>query len=98
MENKVFELLEKLYVEMQNGFTKVNDRIEKVETEVKQNSKDIQKMQLTIENEIKPDLKMCISEIASIKEKQQEHDARFDAIEQKIESQDVEIKVLKRVK
>jgi len=28
-ENKIFQLMEKMYVEMQNGFTQVNKKIDK---------------------------------------------------------------------
>ena len=36
MEDKVFDLLEKMYVEMQEGFDGVNKRIDSLETEVKE--------------------------------------------------------------
>lgn len=34
MENKTFELMEKMYLEMQNGFKKVSERIDNIETKV----------------------------------------------------------------
>ena len=36
MEDKMFDLLEKMYVEMQEGFNGINNRIDSLETEVKE--------------------------------------------------------------
>lgn len=47
MEDKTFELLEKMYTEMQQGFKAVNERIDNVEGEVK-------KIGATIDGDIKP--------------------------------------------
>ena len=41
MEDKVFDLLEKMYVEMQEGFDGVNKRIDSLETEVKETKNKI---------------------------------------------------------
>lgn len=37
-ENKTFELLSKMYNEMQNGFNSINNKMDKIEGEVKKNS------------------------------------------------------------
>ena len=41
MEDKVFDLVEKMYVEMQEGFDGVNKRIDSLETEVKETKNKI---------------------------------------------------------
>ncbi len=95
MDDKVFNLLEKMYSdltgkidglsnEMQEGFKKVESRLTKVEN--------------TLENEIKPKISLCLEELVNVKEKLTEHDSRFDGIDSKIERHDVEINVIKRVK
>lgn len=50
MEKDLFELITKMYGEMQGGFDKVNSRLDILETEVK-------KTNLSIENDIKPSIK-----------------------------------------
>lgn len=45
-ENKTFELLEKMYIEMQQGFSKVNERLDNLESDVK-------KIGATIDGDIK---------------------------------------------
>lgn len=95
MDDKVFNLLEKMYSdltekidgltnEMREGFKEVNTRITKLES--------------TIENDIKPKINLCLEELVSVKEKLTEHDTRFDTLGAKIETHDVEISVIKRVK
>lgn len=91
MDDKVFNLLEKMYSEMNDKFDKVHDELKSL--------KDGQtKISMAIEHDIKPSIKMLYDEVVSVKEKLVEHDMRFDKIESKIESQDVEISVIKRVK
>jgi peptidoglycan hydrolase CwlO-like protein len=83
MDDKVFNLLEKMYSEF---------------TEFKQDiTSKVTKIEMTLETDVKPNIKMCLDELVSVKEKQTEHDSRFDSIESKIEKQDVEISVIKRV-
>ena len=91
MDDKVFQLLEKLYIDMQNGFKHVDSRFDNLENRVL-------KIESTLENDIKPKVSLCLEELSSVKEKLSEHDKRFDSIEEKIVSHDVEIKVLKRAK
>lgn len=91
MEDKLFELMEKMYSEMQNGFKKVDDRFNIIENR-------IGKIEIAVENDIKPKISICLEELVSVKEKQIEHDKRFDIIESKLEQHDVEISVIKRIK
>lgn len=95
MEDKVFNLLEKMYADLtekiDSGNRNLNEKIDEVKNDVK-------KIYFKIEHEIEPKLNMCLEEISGIKEKLTEHDLRFDAIEAKLEIHDNEINVLKRVK
>lgn len=56
MYGKVFELIEKMYVEMQNGFEKVDERFDKVENELSDVKDKVAQTNITIEHEIKPKL------------------------------------------
>ena len=47
MDREIFDLMTKMYNEMQNGFLEVNSRLDKMECE-------ISKTNMVIENEIKP--------------------------------------------
>lgn len=88
MEDKTFELITQMYSELKefrketNEFRKeTNDRLTKLET--------------VIEIEIKPDMKAALEGYQMVYEKQQEHDKLLDAINNKLEKQDVEITVIK---
>lgn len=83
-EDKVFNLLTQMYSEFTEFRQDVGTRLTKIES--------------NMENDIKPNIKMCLDEILTIKEKQTEHDQRFDTLESKIEKHDVEISVIKRAK
>ena len=98
MDDKLFELMSKMYSELTIKIDGLGNELKEVKNEVKQNSKDIQKIQIKIENSVEPKIQLALEKLDSVNVKLTEHDARFDAIESKIESQDVEIKVLKRVK
>lgn len=88
------ELLEFIAAQVGN----LTGEVGSIKTDLQEVKTEVKKIQLDIENTVKPTLKIITEELINVKEKLQEHDERFDAIESKIESQDVEIKVLKRVK
>lgn len=55
MENKLFELMEKMYIEMQNGFKKVDarignleDKVDNLESKVDKNTMLLEKTQSDI--------------------------------------------------
>lgn len=91
MDDKIFNLLEQMQANMMNQF-------EKVHGELKDLREGQTKIQMDIEANVKPNIKLCLDELVSVKEKLAEHDLRFDTIDAKIESHDVEISVIKRVK
>ncbi len=49
MEKEIFELMTKMYNEMQKGFANVNSRLDKVESEIKDMKSEITKNSLLIE-------------------------------------------------
>lgn len=98
MEDKVFNLLEKMYSDLTGKIDGLNNEMKEVKSEVKEVKTQVTKIENTIENELRPKINLCLEELVNVKEKLTEHDTRFDIIEKKIDSQDIEINVLKRVK
>ncbi len=52
-------------------------------------------MAVSLENDIKPKIKLIFETETHILSKLEEHDNRFDKIEKKLERHDVEIRVIK---
>jgi tetrahydromethanopterin S-methyltransferase subunit G len=84
MDDKVFNLLEKMYSEIQEGFKKVDTRLTKIET--------------TLETNVKPDIKLSLQGFIDTNEKLTSIETKVDNLGAKIETHDVEINVIKRVK
>ncbi|QCX33496.1 hypothetical protein FDN13_07105 [Caloramator sp. E03] len=76
MDNgKLFELMEKMYVEMQQGFKDVNGRIDGLEKRIDGLEKrfdglekEVKKVNFTIENDIKPKISVLFEGYSSNKE------------------------------
>lgn len=80
--NQVFDLLEKVYTELQD-----------TKKEVRENNHQISKLAAVIENEIKPDMKTLYEaqvqtneHLERIDRKLEEHDKRFDVLETKVDA------------
>jgi hypothetical protein len=91
MDDKVFNLLEKMYGDFMDKFDKVNDELKSL--------KDGQtKISMAIENDIKPNIKLSLQGYHDTNEKLTSIESKIDKLEAKIERHDVEINVIKRVK
>lgn len=90
MEDKTFDLLEKLYSEFSECRKETNIRFDKLESNVRGLKNDI----IRIENK----MDVLYDGYKVVYEKLQEHDKRFDAIEEELEKHDVEIRVIKGAK
>ncbi len=90
MEDKTFELIEKMYSEFQEIKIDINDLKSEVRTVGNQVTK--------IENDLKPKVETALEGYQAVYEKLQEHDQKFDQLSDKIEKQDLEIRVIKAVK
>lgn len=53
----MFELMTKMYGEMQGGFEKVNNRLDNLEDDLKNVKFEVKKTNMVIENDIKPSIK-----------------------------------------
>lgn len=91
MDDKVFNLLEKMYAEM-------NERFDGVGKEIKELRQGQIKIESILENEVKPDIKLALQGYHDTNEKLTAIEQKLEAIESKIETHDVEISVIKRVK
>lgn len=88
MEDKTFELLTKMYGEFSNRFDGVENRLKKVES--------------LIENDVKRDIsalydgyKQTYEEVVDVKKTMNEISSKVDKLSDKIDKQEVEIKVIK---
>lgn len=86
-EDKTFELMEKMYVEVQKGFENVNNRMDKVE----QN-------QARLENKFDTKITALFDGYSQLNEKTDRIEYTVNDIAQKVNNQEVEIRVLKAVK
>lgn len=80
---------------MGNSDEKIYNLLEKVYVELQDTKKEVTKIGIIVENEIRPNIKLLFETQTQILAKQEEHDKRFDNIEKKLEMHDVEIQVIK---
>ena len=81
MEDKTFDLLTQMYSEFKDFRKETDNRFTKLE--------------IVIENEIKPDIKASLEGYNLVFEKLQEQDKKLDSIEKKLERQELELTVIK---
>ena len=88
MEEKTFELLTKMYSEFSGRFDGVENRLKKVES--------------LIENDVKKDIsalydgyKQTYEEVVDVKKTINEISSKVDRLSDKVDKQEVEIKVIK---
>ena len=87
MKDKTYELIEKLYMEMQKGFNETNNRIDAIEKTV-----------IKIEHDHGEKLDILFDGQQAINEKLEEHTLRLDRIESKLGTHDIQIHVLDKTK
>ena len=86
MEDKMFELMTKMYSEFTDFRKEVNEKLDQ-----KADKSDIAR----IEYEHGKKIDAALDGYHQVYEKLQEHDQRFDDLENKLQKQDVEIRVIK---
>jgi len=79
--DKVYDLMEKLYVEMQHGFKEVNGKISDLE-------KEIIKTNLTIEHDIKPKIEVLFDGQKQTSDKLDRLDSKVDNLENRFDHLD----------
>lgn len=94
MEQKIFELMEKMYGEMQKGFTEVNKRLGKLEEGQDKLGNQVAK----IENELKPKIEVALDGYKVVYEKLENLENKVDQLAKTVEGHDVKIEAIKRAK
>ncbi len=89
MEDKTFELMEKMYIEFTEEFQKVNEKLDQ-----KADKSDI----VRIENDYGEKLSALFDGYQSITETLDDHTKRLERIENKLETHDTKIHVLDKTK
>ncbi|HYE84613.1 MAG TPA: hypothetical protein VEG39_20930 [Clostridia bacterium] len=89
MEDKIFELLTKMYSEMTEQFKEINNKLDN-----KADKSDIVRM----ENDLKPKVDAALEGYKVVYEKLTTLEEKVDIINSRVEKQDVEIRVIKGVK
>lgn len=88
MEDKTFELLSKMYAE-------INKRFDNVNKEIKSVGNRITKIEIAIENQMRPDIKACLEGYRHLAEGQEIIKDQLSDIQTKVDKQEVEITVIK---
>jgi predicted RNase H-like nuclease (RuvC/YqgF family) len=94
MDEKVFKLLEKMYAELTGKIDGIGNELQELKTEVKQNSKDIQKVQTTLENDVKPNIKLALQGFVDTNEKLSTIEDKIDTIVDRVDRHDIKIQVI----
>lgn len=95
MENdKLFDLMSKMYGEMQNGFKSVNNRLDKLETRMD----SLEKNQVKLENEVHEGFKTLYDGYIQNAEQITRIEATVDCIYDRVNKNEIELKVLQKSK
>ena len=87
LEDNMFELMSKIYSEIKQGFADVNGKIETLSKQV-----------VNIENDLKPKVTTALDGYKAVYEKLQELQTEVMEVSKKVETQEVELRVVKSVK
>ncbi|SHH33930.1 hypothetical protein [Clostridium grantii] len=88
MENdKIFNLMEKMYIHMQEGFQKVNSEISELKSDVNGLKQEANKTNTIIENEIKP-------KIEDLFDGYMQNSEKIDTIDRKIDKLQLDVNSL----
>jgi len=90
MEDKVFELLEKMYEEMQEGFIKNDKKITDLE-------KKMEHKFIDLENKVEQNITVLHDGYKQTYEKLTSIENKIENLSNKVEKQDVEIRVVKNI-
>ena len=91
MEDKSFELLTKMYSEFSEFRKETNQRFDEVKSDIQKISYHVVKL----ENDLKPKIEIALEGYQAVSEKLTTLEDKIDNLSAKVESQDVQITVLK---
>lgn len=101
LDEKIIELITKMYSEMQKGFTEVNKRLGNLEEgqgKLEEDVKILGKQVTQIENELKPKVEAALDGYKVVYKKLDEIDNKVDKLGEIIENHDVKIELIKSAK
>jgi gas vesicle protein len=113
MEEKTFKLLEKLYVEMQKGLSDVRSEMQKglsdvrsemqkgfsdVRSEMKEGFQEVNQRFTVLENKVDVNLKALYDGYSLNTEAINRLEKKVDVLTEKVDSHDIEIKVIRNAK
>lgn len=97
-EDKTFELVEKLYIEMQTGFKKVDKRFEDVDAKMENGFQKVNGHIVRLENKLDANLKVLFDGQQQLNDKVDRIEGTVQDISNRLDKQEVEIKVIRAVK
>ena len=98
LEEKVFELMEKMYSGMQNGFKELRGDTNQLKEELKNDIKSVKTGQIRFENDLKPKVEAALDGYRLVYEKLEVLENKVDKLAATVESHDVKIEVIRGVK
>lgn len=85
MNDKIFNLLEKMYADLSNKFDTIQNDLKEFK---KETTDQLAKIETAIESEIKPNIKVCLEGYQAVYEKQKDQNKWLESIDNKLEKQD----------
>jgi tetrahydromethanopterin S-methyltransferase subunit G len=98
VEDKMFELISKMYSEVKQGFAEVNSEMKQGLAEVNEKIEVLSKQVVNLENDLKPKVETALDGYKTVYEKLATLENKVDIISSKVDKQEVEIRVIKGVK
>lgn len=101
MEEKVLELIEKMYCEMNKGFSELGSRQEKLENQMiglENQMVGLEKQMVGLENGLKPKIEAALDGYNALYEKVEIIENKVDNLTEIVKGHDVAIDVLRRAK
>ena len=99
MDDKIFNLLEKMYADLKQDINGVKQDVLGVKGEVsvlREEVAVVRKSQVHVETVLTPKAEAALDGYRQVYEKLLEHDLRFDTLEARLDTHDTQIGVLKK--
>lgn len=94
MDEKIYDLIEKMYTDLKSDISNVSSQVTKMENDIRNVGNQVTKM----ENGLQPKVETALEGYKVVYEKLNVLEDKLDNISSKVEKQDVEIRVIKGVK
>lgn len=98
LEEKIYELMEKMYGQMQNGFKELRSEMQNGFRELRGDINRLEEGQVKLENELKEAKSALFDGYKQTYEKLEDLENKVDKLAATVESHDVKIEVIRGVK